>query len=95
MRARTVDLPPLYPTETEIAKLVLGAGREKDWPAIASTLEKRGLPRIDPLMRGRYLPAVLTFLDRLHGIDEIHPTKNPAEKEDWTWLEDRRSKRRG
>jgi hypothetical protein len=60
---------PLYPSEDEIARAVLGA-RAAAWPAKAAYLEaKHNMPRIDPLMGGRYWPAMLQFFDRLNGMD--------------------------
>lgn len=59
---------PLILPETEIAKRVLPAGKEKLWPGIAVALERRGLPKIDPLVGGRYWPAVKSFLDRHYGV---------------------------
>ena len=32
-------------------------------------LEERGLPKVDQLMGGRYVPAVRAFFDRLYGLD--------------------------
>jgi hypothetical protein len=52
---------PLYPTEAQIARAVLGS-RAKDWPRIAKALEdKEGLPRVNALMGGRFWPAVVAF----------------------------------
>ena len=52
---------PLYPTEAQIARAVLG-DRAKDWPRIAKTLEDiEGLPKINVLMGGRFWPAVVAF----------------------------------
>jgi hypothetical protein len=57
----------LYPDEAEIARRVLGA-RASEWPGKAAVLERDGLPKIDPLMGGRFWPAVRQwFLDR-HGL---------------------------
>lgn len=59
---------PLYPTEAQIARAVLGS-RAKEWPHIARTLEdKEGLPRINELMGGRFWPAVVAFF---HGWQHI------------------------
>jgi hypothetical protein len=58
---------PLYPDEAEIARRVLGE-RAQEWPGKAAVLERDGLPKIDPLMGGRFWPAVRQwFLDR-HGL---------------------------
>jgi len=90
----TWDNVPLYPSEAEIAVLVLGPSRAREWPAIADVLEKRGLPKVDPLTGGRYLPAVLAFLDRLHDVADVAPTRSAAEKENWGWEAERRASRR-
>jgi len=59
--------PPLYADEDEVARRVLGA-RAREWPGKAVVLERDGLPKIDPLMGGRFWPAVRQwFLDR-HGL---------------------------
>lgn len=59
---------PLYPSEAQIARAVLGS-RAKDWPRIAKTLEdKEGLPRVNALMGGRFWPAVVAFF---HGWQHI------------------------
>ncbi|MCS3896116.1 hypothetical protein M2171_005249 [Bradyrhizobium japonicum USDA 38] len=51
---------PLYPTEAQIARAVLG-DRAKDWKRIAKVLEdKEGLPKINELMGG-FWPAVVAF----------------------------------
>ena len=61
--------PPLYADEDEIARRVLGA-RAREWSGKAAVLERDGLPKIDPLMGGRFWPAVRQwFLDR-HGLAE-------------------------
>jgi hypothetical protein len=62
-------LPPIYPDEDEIAVLVLGPKRAKDWPAIAVIDERKGLPKIDPLYGGRYWPAVARFYTIKNGLD--------------------------
>jgi len=59
---------PLYGSEAEVASMVLGPGRLREWREKAVVLEREGLPKIDPLMGGRYLPAVRAFLDQRHGL---------------------------
>jgi hypothetical protein len=64
--SRSTDAP-LYPDEAEIARPVLGEGAQ-EWPGKATVLERDGLPKIDPLMGGRFWPALRQwFLDR-HGL---------------------------
>lgn len=57
----------LYPDEQELARCILG-NKARQWPTIVPTLEREGLPRVDPLAGGRYWPAVSAFLDRRHGV---------------------------
>lgn len=67
-RAPQAGNMPLYPTEAQIARAVLG-DRAKDWKHIAKVLEdKEGLPRINELMGGRFWPAVVAFF---HGWQHI------------------------
>lgn len=63
------DQTPLYPSEQQIARLVLGE-RSKSWTGLSAVLEKQGLPPIDPLFGGRYWPAVKAFLDRRHHVNK-------------------------
>lgn len=62
------DSPTLYPSEAEVARRVLPPSKASEWPDIAAVLEREGLPQIDPIMGGRYWPAVKAFLDRRHGL---------------------------
>lgn len=69
------DRVPLYPSESELAILVLGTKKAKEWPRIASYLEnKLGLPRVDGLMGGRFWPAVDAYFRIRHGmgVDSIN-----------------------
>lgn len=59
---------PLYPTEAQLAARIVGPGLLKKWTDLAALLEREGLPPIDPVMGGRYWPAVQVFFDRRHGV---------------------------
>lgn len=64
-------MTPLYPTEAEIAALVLGK-RAKDWPKLAKFLEeKQGLPRIDLEIGGRFWPAVDAYFRQRHNVPHV------------------------
>lgn len=75
---------PLYPSEAEIAVMVMGPKRAKEWPSKARFLtDKEGLPPIDPFMGGRYWPAVEEYFrirngqhsaDRLDRSPPLAPT---------------------
>jgi hypothetical protein len=54
---------PLFGSEEQVAEMVWGPGRLRDWKERTVVLEREGLPEIDQLMGGRYLPAVRAFFD--------------------------------
>lgn len=60
---------PLFASEEHIAAAVLGGDRLQEWRQMAPLLEQKGLPKIDQLMGGRYMPAVHAFFDRQYGLD--------------------------
>jgi hypothetical protein len=79
------DLPSLkrqglFPCEAEIARRL--SQSEKRWREIARQLEREGLPKIDPVMGGRFWPAVAAFFRGRHGLDSIVPS-DPDGKEHW------------
>ena len=86
---RPVREMPLYPSETEIATELLGAGRSDEWRGLATVLERQGLPRPDPAFGARYWPAVRAWLDRRNQIDTI---TGQSTKEEFTY--ERRHPRR-
>lgn len=73
--------PPLYLPDPEIAKLVIGPGRSKEWPGIVQALERQGFPQASPLFGGRYWPAVRLWLDQFNGIadSQTAPTSDGVE----------------
>jgi|SRR5215813_4110744 len=64
---------PLYPTEAQIARKVLGVGRLDEWKALAVVLERDGLPPVKPLFGGRYWPAVEQWFQTHEGMVSIAP----------------------
>jgi hypothetical protein len=73
----------LYPSEGEIARRL--SQEPRSWPAIAQVLERDGLPPIDPLMGGRFWPAVAAYLHRRHGLSNIE-VHHPDGKENFDAL---------
>jgi hypothetical protein len=65
----SVELLPLFATDDVIGAALLGPKRVQEWQQIAPLLEQRGLPKVDHLMGGRYVPAVIAFFDHLYGLD--------------------------
>ncbi len=59
----------LFPREDEIARRL--SQDPRDWPAKARILERNGLPRVDPVMGGRYWPAVIAYWNRRYGISTV------------------------
>jgi hypothetical protein len=57
----------LFPCEAEIARRL--SQSETHWRAVVRQLEREGLPKIDPVMRGRFWPAVVAFFRARYGID--------------------------
>jgi hypothetical protein len=73
----------LFPNESEIARRL--SQNPLDWPAKAIVLERHGLPRIDPLMGGRYWPAVEAYWHRRYGLSSIE-VHQPDGKENYDAL---------
>lgn len=68
---------PLYPSETEVAKRVLGSGRINEWKGIAIILERQGFPQIEPLFGGRYWPACEMWFRGKHKIGSLQGFQKP------------------
>lgn len=68
-RAPTAQDTGLFPSEVEIARRL--SQDANSWRAKAQVLEREGLPRIDPVMGGRYWPAVCAFWNRRYGLSTL------------------------
>jgi hypothetical protein len=66
---RNLETLPLFATDDLLGDALLGSDRAQEWLQIAPLWEKRGLPKIDPMMGGRYVPAVRAFFDHQYGLD--------------------------
>jgi hypothetical protein len=67
--ASSIESLPLFATDEVIGAALLGADRVQEWRQIVPLLEARGLPKVDPLMGGRYVPAVRAYFDHQYGLD--------------------------
>ena len=76
----TLKRQGLFPCEAEIARRL--SQSEKRWREIARQLERAGLPKIDPVMGGRFWPAVVAFFRAQHGLGNIIPSE-PDGEEHW------------
>ena len=68
-----LDYLPLFADDSSIGAALFGPERAREWPPIASLLEGRGLPKIDQLMGGRYVPAVRAFFDHVAALRRSRP----------------------
>jgi hypothetical protein len=76
IRARpSIDSLPLFADDAAIGLALLGPARASEWKQIAALLEGKGLPKMDPLMGGRYVPAVKAYFDREY---KVHDTFGAA-----------------
>jgi hypothetical protein len=91
-----IDRLPLYATDGELGAAIMGP-RSAEWPVVLRLFQSRGFPKINKLTGGRYVPAVLAFLDAVEGLDEGAADAAPErdfDKEVEAWNSSRRSPRR-
>jgi hypothetical protein len=86
---RFTDLP-LFASEKELATALLGQERASEWRALVPLYEKRGFPKIDPLMGGRYTPAVKAFFDHDYRLTPDAPAAPPGAEKVITWNDRKR-----
>lgn len=67
-----------FPCEAEIARRL--SQDPKGWASKATILEREGLPRIDPIMGGRYWPAVQAFWHRRYGLSTVQASQPDGEE---------------
>jgi hypothetical protein len=85
---------PLYATDKELAEVLLGK-RAYLWPQILAHYEGRcGLPTVNSLFGGRYVPAVVKFFDALNGVNGSAPFPSEDGKEN-PWPAQNPRKHRG
>ncbi|WAC29254.1 hypothetical protein [Ancylobacter sp. SL191] len=68
----------LFPSEAEIARRL--SQDPRGWTAKATMLEREGLPRVDPIMGGRFWPAVLAFWNRRYGLSTVQASQPDGEE---------------
>ncbi|MGH6800550.1 MAG: hypothetical protein ACRECZ_03875 [Methylocella sp.] len=68
-----MKLEDLFADDKQLAEAVLGLKRAKAWAILVKHYEGRGLPPLDPLTGGRYVPAVRQFFDAIHGVGGATP----------------------
>ncbi|RZM99942.1 hypothetical protein CWO91_34795 [Bradyrhizobium genosp. SA-3] len=83
----TLEQLPLFADERSLSEAILGPGTYTAWRAIVPLLERRGFPKIDGLMGGRYTRAIRAFFDREYGIGgvtQVLSPDGPAELGAWS-----------
>jgi hypothetical protein len=93
-KCTSLETLPLFATDTALGAALLGLDRVPEWLAMTPLLETKGLPKIDPLMHGRYTPAVRAFFDRLYGLDHGGASAPPLAPDGVEDLEAWRNKNR-
>jgi hypothetical protein len=83
MTERDPKSPPLkhqglYPCEAEIARRL--SQSEKHWRQIAPQLERQWLPKIDPIMKGRFWPAGEALFRSRHRLGNVVASQSDGEK---------------
>lgn len=79
------DHLPLFAGERELSVALLGAERACEWKDLAPLLERRGLPKIDALLGGRYSPAVKAFFDHEYNLTPAAPAAPPGRENITSW----------
>jgi hypothetical protein len=87
-RARREERPclddlPLFADDRAIGAALLGSGRAGEWPNLVPMYERRGFPKIDPVMGGRYVPAVRAFFDGEYGIGSARVSTPDGGERPW------------
>lgn len=62
----------LFPSEREIARRL--SQDLSGWKARATILEREGLPRVCPIMGGRYWPSVMAYFNHRYGLGNVAPS---------------------
>lgn len=82
---------PLYPSEQQVARAVLGPHRYDEWKGLAPILEREGFPQIEPRFGGRYWPACEHWFQVKHRLVKVEAGRLGREDGEETW--DRNRKR--
>jgi hypothetical protein len=69
----------IFPSEAEIARRL--SQDVSTWKQTSIVLEREGFPRIDPIMRGRYWPAVIAWWHRRYGLTNLTPSQLDGEED--------------
>ena len=94
-RDEALDSLPLFADDEAIGTMLLGPKRMREWLQIVPLLETRGFPKVDQMLGGRYVRAVISFFDHQYGLDHgsVPPLApdGPEDFETWTGKQKRRA----
>lgn len=82
---------PAFADDRTLGRALLGSKRAGEWPGLAALLEGKGLPKIDGLMGGRYVPAVRAFFNSMNGLEQAKALMPDGVEDLGAW---RRTKKR-
>jgi hypothetical protein len=71
-----LDSLPAYADDDQLSLAIVGK-RSAAWRQFVLLHEGKGLPKIHPILGGRYVPAIKRFLDLHEGLDQVKA--RPAE----------------
>jgi len=78
---------PLFATDAELGVALMGRERACEWSKLAHLYERQGLPKVCPIMGGRYVPAVRAFFDQQYKVASSSAPASPdgiERPEAWT-----------
>jgi hypothetical protein len=81
-RPRLDDLP-LFADDSLLGAALLGEDRASEWRNLVPMYERRGFPKVDPVMGGRYVPAVRAFFDGEYGINNARVSAPDGGERPW------------
>jgi hypothetical protein len=77
--AHTWDSLPWFASDEAIGEAALGRERRGEFHGLATLHERDGMPRINPVWGGRYVPAVKAFFDAQYGLTAVPLAPNGIE----------------
>lgn len=90
MKTPHLEELPLFATDAEIGRALLGLARACEWPSLAPLYERRGFPKVDPVMGGRYTPAIKAFFDGEYGLVSLAPAAPDGIERPQAWNKQKR-----
>jgi hypothetical protein len=67
--ASNLSALPLFAGDAALGAALLGPDRVGEFRQMVPLLEGRGFPKVDHLMGGRYVRAVVAYFDHQYGLD--------------------------